>query len=107
MIGVDHQSCILCDRCRAGVRRGAEQRGDHAIGEGLHAKIAFDLDQPDGGASSCVSCGDCMDACPTDALVNKQLPAPLRPSTALEAGGDAVPVLRGGAARSRRTWTRR
>src|SRR5690606_17517476 len=41
-------------------------------GKGYTAKIAFDLDLPM-GSSSCVACGECMDACPTDALVNKPL----------------------------------
>ncbi|MBK8264844.1 MAG: molybdopterin-dependent oxidoreductase [Nannocystis sp.] len=83
VIGVDHQSCILCDRC---VRACDEVQSNEVItrsGKGYTAKIAFDLDQPM-GASSCVSCGECMDACPTDALVNKQLSAPLRAPAALK-----------------------
>lgn len=83
VIGVDHQACILCDRC---VRACDEVQSNEVItrsGKGYRTKIAFDLDQPM-GASSCVSCGECMDACPTDALVNKQLAAPLRPPTRLK-----------------------
>jgi formate dehydrogenase major subunit len=83
VIGVDHQACILCDRC---VRACDEVQSNEVItrsGKGYAAKIAFDLDLPM-GSSSCVSCGECMDACPTDALVNKPIAAPLRPPAALK-----------------------
>jgi formate dehydrogenase major subunit len=83
VIGVDHQACILCDRC---VRACDEVQSNEVItrsGKGYAAKIAFDLDLPM-GSSSCVSCGECMDACPTDALVNKPLAAPLRPPAELK-----------------------
>ena len=76
VIGVDHQACILCDRC---VRACDEVQSNEVItrsGKGYGTKIAFDLDLPM-GSSSCVSCGECMDACPTDALVNKQIAARL------------------------------
>ena len=82
VIGVDHDACILCDRC---VRACDEVQVNEVItrsGKGYAAKIAFDLDQPM-GASSCVSCGECMAACPTDALVNKAIAAPLRPPAEL------------------------
>ncbi|MEZ4450302.1 MAG: formate dehydrogenase subunit alpha [Nannocystaceae bacterium] len=78
VIGVDHQSCILCDRC---VRACDEVQHNDVItrsGKGYKTTIAFDLNLPM-GSSSCVSCGECMDACPTDALVNKTLAAPIRP----------------------------
>ena len=82
VIGVDHDACILCDRC---VRACDEVQVNDVItrsGKGYRAKIAFDLDQPM-GASSCVSCGECMAACPTDALVNKSIAAPIRPPAEL------------------------
>ncbi|WP_293273320.1 formate dehydrogenase subunit alpha [Nannocystis sp.] len=83
VIGVDHQSCILCDRC---VRACDEVQSNEVMtrsGKGYTTKIAFDLDLPM-GSSSCVSCGECMDACPTDALVNKPLAAQLRPAAQLK-----------------------
>ena len=66
-IAVDHGACILCDRC---VRACDEVKENLVIGrsgKGYNTKIGFDLDQPM-GASSCVSCGECMIYCPTDAL---------------------------------------
>ncbi len=78
VIGVDHQSCILCDRC---VRACDEVQSNEVItrtGKGYTASIAFDLNNPM-GESTCVSCGECMDACPTDALVNKPITIGLRP----------------------------
>ena len=35
---------------------------------GEHSKIVFDLDDPMGG-STCVACGECVQACPTGALM--------------------------------------
>jgi CRP-like cAMP-binding protein/succinate dehydrogenase/fumarate reductase-like Fe-S protein len=67
---VDHAACILCDRC---VRACADLRHNFVIarqGKGYDAGIAFDLDDPM-GASTCVSCGECMVSCPTGALTNK------------------------------------
>jgi CRP-like cAMP-binding protein/Fe-S-cluster-containing dehydrogenase component len=69
---VDHAACILCDRC---IRGCAEIRHNNVIarqGKGYDAAIAFDLNDPM-GASSCVSCGECMVSCPTGALTNKKV----------------------------------
>jgi len=70
VIAVDHQACILCDRC---IRACDDLQHNDVIGrtgKGYAARIAFDLDVPM-GASTCVSCGECMAACPTGALTNK------------------------------------
>jgi formate dehydrogenase major subunit len=78
VIAVDHQACILCDRC---VRGCDEIQGNDVIsrsGKGYTTKIAFDLDAPM-GASTCVSCGECMAVCPTGALVNKPVSGPIVP----------------------------
>lgn len=72
IIAVDHNACILCDRC---VRACNEVRHNEVIGrmgKGYTARIAFDLNDPMGN-SSCVSCGECMASCPTGALTNKKL----------------------------------
>jgi len=70
VIAVDHQACILCDRC---IRACDNLQHNDVIGrtgKGYQARIAFDLDNPM-GESTCVSCGECMAACPTGALTNK------------------------------------
>jgi len=70
VIAVDHQACILCDRC---IRACDELQHNDVItrtGKGYDTRIAFDLDAPM-GESTCVSCGECMAVCPTGALTNK------------------------------------
>ena len=72
VIVVDHQACILCDRC---VRACDELQHNDVItrsGKGYDARIAFDLDTPM-GESTCVACGECVAACPTGALTHRQL----------------------------------
>ncbi len=69
-IAVDHEACILCDRC---IRGCNEIRHNFVLarrGKGYQAGIAFDDNLPM-GTSSCVSCGECMVCCPTGALTNK------------------------------------
>ncbi len=73
VIAVDHQACILCDRC---VRACDDIQHNDVItrtGKGHATRIAFDLDQPM-GQSSCVSCGECVAVCPTGALTHRALP---------------------------------
>jgi Fe-S-cluster-containing hydrogenase component 2 len=67
VIMVDHSACILCDRCK---RACSEVKENYVIGrsgKGYLSKIGFDLDTAMGD-SSCVSCGECMVSCPTEAL---------------------------------------
>ena len=64
---VDHDRCILCDRC---VRACSEDKPFKIIGrtgKGYNTRIGFDLDQLM-GESDCVQCGQCMTYCPTGAL---------------------------------------
>jgi formate dehydrogenase major subunit len=66
-IAVNLDACIQCTRC---VRACREEQVNDVIGyafRGHHAKIVFDLDDPMGD-STCVSCGECVQACPTGAL---------------------------------------
>jgi CRP-like cAMP-binding protein/Fe-S-cluster-containing dehydrogenase component/ferredoxin len=72
VIAVDHEACILCDRC---IRGCDEIRHNDVLGrrgKGFLAGIAFDTNLPMGN-SSCVSCGECMVSCPTGALTNKSV----------------------------------
>src|SRR5256885_5191334 len=69
-IAVDHDACILCDRC---IRGCDEVRTNFVLGrmgKGYSTGIAFDLNSPMGD-STCISCGECMVSCPTGALTNK------------------------------------
>jgi CRP-like cAMP-binding protein len=72
VISVDHDACILCDRC---IRGCDEIRHNDVLGrrgKGYNAGISFDLNRPMGN-STCVSCGECMVSCPTGALTNKSV----------------------------------
>ena len=87
IIAVDHNACILCDRC---VRACNDIRNNQVIGrmgKGYQARIAFDLNAPMGD-STCVACGECMISCPTGALTNRTAVQPDFSS----AGSAAEPV---------------
>jgi formate dehydrogenase major subunit len=67
VIHVNHQACILCDRC---IRACDDLQVNEVIGrtgKGYETRIGFDLDDPM-GTSSCVACGECEKVCPTGAL---------------------------------------
>ena len=72
VIAVDHNACILCDRCVRGCNVIKENHVIGRMGKGYTARIAFDLDVPM-GASSCVACGECSDDCPTGALTHRRV----------------------------------
>lgn len=79
VIAVDHQACILCDRC---VRACDDIQSNDVIGrsgKGFASEIAFDLGNPMGD-STCVSCGECVSSCPTGALVQQQITLPVIPA---------------------------
>jgi len=70
VIAVDHNACILCDRCVRGCNVIKQNHVIGRMGKGFTARIAFDLDVPM-GSSSCVACGECMVSCPTGALTHR------------------------------------
>src|SRR5258706_6921060 len=66
-IAVNLDACIQCTRC---LRACREEQVNDVIGyafRGEASKIVFDFDDPM-GASTCVACGECVQACPTGAL---------------------------------------
>ena len=66
-IAVNLDACIHCTRCQRACR---DAQANDVIGlafRGGATQIVFDLDDPM-GASSCVACGECVQACPTGAL---------------------------------------
>ncbi len=71
-IAVDHDACILCDRCIRGCDEIKNNFVLGRMGKGYAADIAFDLNSPMGD-STCISCGECMVSCPTGALTNKSV----------------------------------
>ncbi len=69
---VNLDACIHCNLC---VRACREVQVNDVIGmayRGAEAKIVFDFDDPMGD-STCVACGECVQACPTGALMESSL----------------------------------
>lgn len=67
-ITVNLDACIQCTRC---VRACRDEQVNDVIGlafRGQETRIVFDQDDPM-GASTCVACGECVQACPTGALM--------------------------------------
>jgi formate dehydrogenase major subunit len=77
-ISVNLDACIQCTRC---LRACRDEQVNDVIGlalRGNEAKIVFDMSDPMGD-STCVACGECVQACPTGALMPAQeaaLPVP-------------------------------
>jgi formate dehydrogenase major subunit len=71
-MAVQLDACIECTLC---VRACREVQVNDVIGmkgRGWHEKIVFDFDDPM-GTSTCVACGECVQACPTGALMPASL----------------------------------
>jgi formate dehydrogenase major subunit len=69
---VNLDACIHCTLC---VRACREVQVNDVIGmayRGHGAKVIFDFDRPM-GESTCVACGECVQACPTGALMETSL----------------------------------
>jgi len=76
-MAVQLDACIQCNLC---VRACREVQVNDVIGmaaRGHYEKIVFDFDDPMGN-STCVACGECVQACPTGALM---------PATQVDANG--------------------
>ena len=82
-IAVNLDACIQCTRC---LRACRDEQVNDVIGlafRGDHAKIVFDMDDPM-GASTCVACGECVQACPTGALMPARVAALAVPDKQVE-----------------------
>ncbi len=69
-MAVNLDACIQCNRC---VRACREEQVNDVIGyamRGSHSEIVFDIGDTMGD-STCVACGECVQACPTGALMPK------------------------------------
>jgi formate dehydrogenase major subunit len=80
-MAVHLDACIQCNLC---VRACREVQVNDVIGmasRGHGEKIVFDFDDPM-GSSTCVACGECVQACPTGALL---------PATMVDEHGAAKP----------------
>jgi formate dehydrogenase major subunit len=69
----DPAKCIVCSRC---VRACDEVQNTFALtieGRGFASKVAAGALGDDFLSSECVSCGACVQACPTDALIEKSV----------------------------------
>ncbi len=67
-ISVHLDACIQCTRC---VRACREEQVNDVLGyahRGEHSLVVFDMQDPM-GQSTCVGCGECVQACPTGALM--------------------------------------
>ena len=70
-IAVNLDACIQCTRC---VRACRDEQVNDVIGfafRGADSQVVFDMDDPMGD-STCVGCGECVQACPTGALMPAQ-----------------------------------
>jgi len=84
-IAVNLDACIQCTRC---VRACRETQVNDVIGyafRGSHAEIVFDQGDPMGD-STCVTCGECVQACPTGALAPGNGAAMVEPDKSVDSG---------------------
>ncbi|HXR20017.1 MAG TPA: formate dehydrogenase subunit alpha [Steroidobacteraceae bacterium] len=78
----DPNACIVCSRC---VRACDEVQGTLALtveNRGFQSRVVASQDEPF-VQSECVSCGACVEACPTTALMEKSLIAATPPDHAV------------------------
>ncbi len=69
---VNLDACIHCNLCVRACREIQVNGVIGMAGRGRESKIVFDFDDPM-GQSTCVACGECVQACPTGALMESSL----------------------------------
>ena len=82
-ISVNLDACIQCTRC---VRACREEQVNDVIGyanRGFKSEIVFDIND-DMGESTCVGCGECVQACPTGALMPSKEVGLIQPDKKIE-----------------------
>ena len=68
---LDNNRCILCRRC---IRACAEMSGNYTLSveeRGAATIVVADTNVPL-GQSTCISCGSCVQVCPTGAIIDRQ-----------------------------------
>ena len=82
-ISVNLDACIQCTRC---VRACREEQVNDVIGyanRGFKSEIVFDIND-NMGESTCVGCGECVQACPTGALMPSKEVGLIQPDKKIE-----------------------
>ncbi|MCF8159199.1 MAG: formate dehydrogenase subunit alpha [Polaromonas sp.] len=69
-MAVNLDACIQCNLCTRACREEQMNGVIGYAGRGAHSAVVFDLNDPM-GHSSCVACGECVQVCPTGALMPK------------------------------------
>ncbi len=80
----DPAKCIVCSRC---VRACEEVQGTYALtidGKGFNSKVSAGTADNDFLSSDCVSCGACVQACPTATLSEKSIITEGQPTKLVE-----------------------
>ena len=82
-ISVNLDACIQCTRCGRACR---EEQVNDVIGyanRGFKSEIVFDIND-NMGESTCVGCGECVQACPTGALMPSKEVGLIQPDKKIE-----------------------
>lgn len=67
----DPNKCVACGRCVATCQKVQEVRALEMQGEGREAKVVYANGAPNLAATTCINCGQCIEACPVGALYER------------------------------------
>ena len=93
VIAVNHDAASCATAACAPATTSRATTSSAARGKGYSTRIAFDLNDPM-GESSCVTCGECVAACPTGALTTSRSTGCRSGRGGAAAGRHGLPVLR-------------